>query len=97
MKIEYRFDIAAILLASVLTVLGISAAEAGGTPDAEISGGSGASAAQFGGKGGASGGDVRTRKEGGLARGFAERGTAVAVVCYPPPFPGAGDWWCRQR
>ena len=28
-KLEFRFDIAAILLASVLTVLGISAAEAG--------------------------------------------------------------------
>jgi hypothetical protein len=29
-KFEYRFDIAAILLASVLTVLGISTAQAGG-------------------------------------------------------------------
>jgi hypothetical protein len=28
-KFDYRFDIAAILLASVLTVIGISAAEAG--------------------------------------------------------------------
>lgn len=31
-KIALRFDLATILLASMLTVLGISAAEAGGSP-----------------------------------------------------------------
>jgi hypothetical protein len=69
MKIEYRFDIAAMLLASVLTVLGIAPTAAGEKPNAGISGGSGAtaSAAQLGGKGGVAGGDVRSR--GGKAGG----------------------------
>jgi hypothetical protein len=44
--IELRFDLAAILLASALTVLGISAASAGGSPGGVLGGKSASSGQQ---------------------------------------------------
>ena len=68
-KFEFRFDLAAILLASVLTALGMSAAHASVNHDAsddargrsEIT----ASPMVAGGKGGASGGDRSRSGPGG--------------------------------
>jgi hypothetical protein len=43
-KSEYRFDLAAILLVSMLTVLGVSGAEAGSKPGGTTDGRGGAAA-----------------------------------------------------
>ena len=65
-RFEFRFDIAAILLASVLAALGVSAA--GANTDSSVSSEEvrsrndcGAVMLLAGGKGGVSGGDVRSR------------------------------------
>jgi hypothetical protein len=67
-RFDYRFDIAAILLASVLTAVGLSTAHAGGRPTGggcgdvhSRSGSASASPSLDGGKGGVTGGDVRSR------------------------------------
>ncbi len=105
MKSEYRFNVAAILVASVLTVLGMSAAQAGGRPDSHMpmgdvrsrSGVEASLALPLGGVG-VNGGDLRSRDAGVPARGVAKRGTALAWVCYPPPTSDmGGPWLCKPR
>jgi hypothetical protein len=70
-KFEYRFDIPTILLASVLTVLGLSAAEAGSKPGGSTDGRSGAASSgqhkSSGGHGGADAGAFT--RTGGLSGG----------------------------
>jgi hypothetical protein len=67
-KFEYRFDIAAILLASVLTVLGLSA-EAGSKPGGATDGRSQSGAAGSSGQHGSSG-----RHGGAAVGGFTQTG-----------------------
>lgn len=66
---EFRFDIATILLASVLTALGVSSAPANtSSASGEEKFGRTATVIFAGGKGGISGGDVRSRSDAEGAR-----------------------------